>query len=141
MRKILGSGIFPGDFTEDILRRLGFKVNFVHSLANSSSRDSKVTMYHPSIVSSSESQLHPVLISEASWNTRAKREKLTELIFEKYNVPAFFLIKNAVLSAFANGRATAVIVDSGWWRRAARNEISTDRIYSNHGVGCERGRF
>ncbi|XP_003747100.1 actin-like protein 6B [Galendromus occidentalis] len=61
----------------------------------------------------SESQLHPVLISEASWNTRPKREKLTELMFEKYNVPAFFLIKNAVLSAFANGRATAVIVDSG----------------------------
>ncbi|OQR69271.1 actin protein 6B [Tropilaelaps mercedesae] len=61
----------------------------------------------------SESQLHPVLMSEASWNQRAKREKMTELMFEKYNVPAFFLVKNAVLSAFANGRATALIVDSG----------------------------
>lgn len=61
----------------------------------------------------SESQLHPVLMSEASWNQRAKREKMTELMFEKYNVPAFFLVKNAVLSAFANGRATALILDSG----------------------------
>ena len=24
-------------------------------------------------------------------------------MFEKYNVPAFFLVKNAVLAAFANG--------------------------------------
>ena len=34
------------------------------------------------------------------WNVRGKREKLTELMFEKYNVPAFFLCKNAVLSAY-----------------------------------------
>lgn len=61
----------------------------------------------------SESQLHPVLMSEAPWNQRAKREKMTELMFEKYNVPAFFLVKNAVLSAFANGRATALILDAG----------------------------
>lgn len=61
----------------------------------------------------SESDHHPVLFSEASWNTRHNREKLTELMFEKYNVPAFFLVKNAVLAAFANGRATALVVDSG----------------------------
>lgn len=61
----------------------------------------------------SESELHPVLFSEASWNTRHNREKLTELMFEKYKVPAFFLVKNAVLAAFANGRATALVVDSG----------------------------
>ncbi|KAF3690869.1 Actin-like protein 6A [Channa argus] len=47
----------------------------------------------------SEPSLHPVLMSEASWNTRAKREKLTELMFEHYNIPAFFLCKSAVLSA------------------------------------------
>lgn len=34
------------------------------------------------------------------WNSKAKREKITELMFEKYNVPAFFLCKNAVLSAY-----------------------------------------
>lgn len=61
----------------------------------------------------SESHLHPVLMSEAPWNVRAKREKLTELMFEKYNIPAFFLVKNAVLAAFANGRSTGVVVDSG----------------------------
>ncbi|XP_005165974.1 actin-like protein 6A isoform X1 [Danio rerio] len=61
----------------------------------------------------SQPGLHPVLMSEASWNTRAKREKLTELMFEHYNIPAFFLCKSAVLSAFANGRSTGLVLDSG----------------------------
>ena len=47
------------------------------------------------------------------WNVRPKREKLTELMFEKYNIPAFFLCKNAVLTAFANGRSTGLVIDSG----------------------------
>ncbi|CAB1324690.1 unnamed protein product [Coregonus sp. 'balchen'] len=61
----------------------------------------------------SEPSMHPVLMSEASWNTRAKREKLTELMFEHYNIPAFFLCKTAVLSSFANGRSTGLVLDSG----------------------------
>lgn len=61
----------------------------------------------------SESDYHPLLMSEPAWNSRAKREKLTELMFEKYNVPAFFLVKNAVLAAFANGRSTGLVFDSG----------------------------
>lgn len=61
----------------------------------------------------SEAKYHPVLISESPSNLRSKREKLMELMFEKYEVPAFFLVKNAVLSAFANGRVTALVVDSG----------------------------
>lgn len=61
----------------------------------------------------SDSSLHPVLMSEPPWNVRIKREKLTELLFEKYNIPAFFLSKNAVLTAFANSRATGLVIDSG----------------------------
>lgn len=34
-------------------------------------------------------------------------------MFEKYKVPAFFLVKNAALAAFANGRSTALVIDSG----------------------------
>lgn len=38
---------------------------------------------------------------------------MTEIMFEKYGIPAFFLAKNAVLAAFANGRATGIVLDSG----------------------------
>ena len=67
----------------------------------------------------SDSQLQPVLMSEASWNVRAKREKTLELMFERYKVPAFFLAKNAMLAAFANGRSTGLILDSGSSHTAA----------------------
>ncbi|XP_015602812.1 actin-like protein 6B isoform X1 [Cephus cinctus] len=73
----------------------------------------KVLDYTYSKVIRSDAEYHPVLFSESPWNIRSKREKLTELMFEKYNVPAYFLVKNAVLAAFANGRATGIVVDSG----------------------------
>ncbi|XP_035726468.1 actin-like protein 6B [Vespa mandarinia] len=56
---------------------------------------------------------HPILMTECPWNTRLKREKLLELMFEKFNVPAMYICKNAVLAAYANGRSTAMVVDSG----------------------------
>jgi len=56
---------------------------------------------------------HQVLLSEPTFNTKAIREKTTELLFEKYRVPALFLSKAAVLASFASGRSTSVVVDSG----------------------------
>jgi len=56
---------------------------------------------------------HPLLMAEPSHNTAAAREKMTELAFEKLGVPAFFLSKNAALTAFASGRGTALVLDVG----------------------------
>jgi actin-like protein 6A len=56
---------------------------------------------------------HPLLMAEASHNPPAAREKMAELVFEKFGVPAFFLSKNAVLTAFASGRGTALVLDVG----------------------------
>ncbi|XWS52461.1 hypothetical protein CRYUN_Cryun11dG0072500 [Craigia yunnanensis] len=56
---------------------------------------------------------HPMLLAEPSSTNQQQRERTAELMFEKYNVPALFLAKNAVLTSFASGRATSVVVDSG----------------------------
>ncbi|TPX34191.1 hypothetical protein SmJEL517_g03056 [Synchytrium microbalum] len=56
---------------------------------------------------------HPLLLSEAPFNVQKTREKLTELAFEKYGVPAFYLEKSPILSAFAFGRGSALVVESG----------------------------
>ncbi|XP_074307996.1 actin-related protein 4 isoform X1 [Silene latifolia] len=56
---------------------------------------------------------HPMLLAEPSFNTQQQRERAAELMFEKYKVPALFLAKNAVLTSFASGRATSLVVDSG----------------------------
>ncbi|PVU87906.1 hypothetical protein BB559_005823 [Furculomyces boomerangus] len=56
---------------------------------------------------------HPIMVSEASWNSAEKREKLTELMFEKFKCPGFYVCKSAVLTAFGTGKSTALVVDSG----------------------------
>lgn len=56
---------------------------------------------------------HPVMLAEPSHDTNAVREKMIELMFETYNVPAVFVAKNAVLSSFAMGRQTSLVVDMG----------------------------
>ena len=56
---------------------------------------------------------HPLLMAEPSHNTAAAREKMAEIVFEKLGSPALFLSKNAVLTAFASGRGTAMVLDVG----------------------------
>lgn len=55
----------------------------------------------------------PLLFTESSVHNKDIRMKLTEFLFEKFKVPAFFICKDAVLSSFACGRSTAVVIDSG----------------------------
>ncbi|KAG1361203.1 putative Actin-related protein 4 [Cocos nucifera] len=56
---------------------------------------------------------HPMLLAEPSCNSPQQRERAAELMFENYKVPALFLAKNAVLTSFASGLATSLVVDSG----------------------------
>lgn len=55
----------------------------------------------------------PLILTEGSIHCKDLRLKLTEFLFEKYNVPALFLCKDSVLSSFACGRSTALILDCG----------------------------
>ncbi|XP_072941250.1 alpha-centractin [Epargyreus clarus] len=59
------------------------------------------------------SEEHPVLLTEAPLNPRRNREKAAEVLFETFNVPALFLSMQAVLSLYATGRTTGVVLDSG----------------------------
>ncbi|KAH1265030.1 Actin-related protein 4 [Glycine max] len=54
---------------------------------------------------------HPMLLAEPSSNSQQQRERTVELMFEKYKAPALFLVKNVVLTSFASGRATSLVVD------------------------------
>ncbi|CAH1713686.1 hypothetical protein AGLY_000757 [Aphis glycines] len=59
------------------------------------------------------SEEHPVLLTEAPLNPRRNREKAAEIFFETFNVPAFYVSIQAVLSLYATGRTTGVVLDSG----------------------------
>ena len=74
---------------------------------------------------------HPILVTEPTWNTPENRERMAEIMFEEFDVPAFYIANTGVLNAyvlssplfcaskstwyfrFAAGKGTAFVVDVG----------------------------
>eukprot|EP00029_Vermamoeba_vermiformis_P001379 TRINITY_DN11550_c0_g1_i1.p1 TRINITY_DN11550_c0_g1~~TRINITY_DN11550_c0_g1_i1.p1 ORF type:complete len:380 (-),score=62.30 TRINITY_DN11550_c0_g1_i1:25-1164(-) len=56
---------------------------------------------------------HPVLLTEPLLNPKPNREKMTQIMFETFEVPALFVTNSAVLSLLNLNRSTGVVLDSG----------------------------
>jgi len=56
---------------------------------------------------------HPVLLTETPRNSKADREKITQIMFETFNTPAMYLAMQPVLSLYSAGRTTGIVVESG----------------------------
>ena len=56
---------------------------------------------------------HPVLLTEVPLNPKANRARMAEIMFETFDVPAFCVQIQAVLSLYASGRTTGIVLNSG----------------------------
>ncbi|KAH9652780.1 actin 1 [Citrus sinensis] len=56
---------------------------------------------------------HPVLLTEPPLNPKINREKMVEIMFEGFEIPATYVAIQAVLSLYASGRTTGIVMDSG----------------------------
>jgi len=56
---------------------------------------------------------HSVMLTEAPLNPKQNRERMTQIHFETFSVPAMYVQIQAVLSLYASGRTTGCVFDSG----------------------------
>ena len=56
---------------------------------------------------------HPVLLTEPPLNPRENRDTAAQILFETFNVPALYTSVQAVLSLYASGKTTGIVLDSG----------------------------
>ncbi|XP_078521920.1 actin, alpha skeletal muscle-like [Lissotriton helveticus] len=55
----------------------------------------------------------PVLVTEVPLNPLCNREAMTQILFERFRVPAMYVAIQSVLALYASGRTTGCVVDCG----------------------------
>ncbi|KAH0570960.1 actin [Spironucleus salmonicida] len=56
---------------------------------------------------------HPVLLTEAPKNAKQNRERMCQVMFDEFQVKAFYVQIQAVLALYSSGRTTGIVLDSG----------------------------
>ncbi|KAH3744454.1 non-muscle actin 6.2 [Pelomyxa schiedti] len=59
------------------------------------------------------SENNPLLVTLAARQGKTETEKITQLLFESFNVPASYMGQSNVLSLYASGRTTGIVLEIG----------------------------
>eukprot|EP01084_Bolivina_argentea_P218315 370496_1 len=56
---------------------------------------------------------HAIFVTEIPLNPKLNREKMTQIMFETFNVPSYYVCTGALLTLYASDRTTGVVIESG----------------------------
>ncbi|XP_004759684.1 actin-85C-like isoform X1 [Mustela putorius furo] len=56
---------------------------------------------------------HPLMVTEPPSNPMSSKEKMSQILFETFNVPALHLANQGVLSLYASGQTSGTTIESG----------------------------
>ena len=104
---------FIGDEACDMAEMLNLQYPIEHGYVTNWDDLEKIfhhTFYNELRIDPSE---HPLLLTEPVHNPKSNREKMIQLMFEKFSVPSYYVGKQAVLSLYASGRTTGIVLESG----------------------------
>ncbi|CCG81414.1 Actin-2 [Taphrina deformans PYCC 5710] len=104
---------FIGSRIQELRGLLKIKYPLEHGIVTDWSDMERIWSYIYSEELKIQSEDHPVLLTEAPHNPRSNRDTAAQLLFETFNIPALYVSIQAVLSLYASGRTTGIVLDSG----------------------------
>ncbi|MCJ1225932.1 Actin-like protein [Toensbergia leucococca] len=113
MAGALEGDVFIGNRAQELRGLLKIRYPLEHGIVTDWDDMEKIWQYVYTEGLKTLSEEHPVLLTEAPLNPRDNRDTAAQILFETFNVPALFTSIQAVLSLYASGRTTGIVLDSG----------------------------
>ncbi|KAI9851240.1 MAG: Actin-like protein [Thelocarpon superellum] len=109
----LEGDIFIGQRAQELRGLLKIRYPLEHGIVTDWDDMERIWQYVYTDELKTLSEEHPVLLTEAPLNPRANRDTAAQILFETFNVPALYTSIQAVLSLYASGRTTGIVLDAG----------------------------